>query len=434
MSLADRTSRQTSEAAAPAAPVTAVAQPDLPADTDATGQPRTIVFVLGTLALLGPLSIDMYLSGLPAMTNDLGTSASLAQLSLSACLVGLALGQLVAGPISDVIGRRAPVLVGLIAYMVAAFLCMIAPNIEALIAFRLLQGFAGAAGVVISRAVVRDLYSGIRAAQFFALLMLVNGLGPILAPLIGGQVLLFTSWRGIFGALVVFGGLIWLNAFRNLPETHAIANRSTAGVRATLGGFGRLLRDRTFAGYALVIGMAMGTMFAYVSGSSFVLQNIYGVSQQAFGLFFAITAVGFIGMSQINARLINVVPMRVMLTIGVCVNLLGASIMLLAINVFGLGLWGIIPGMFVVAVSNGMISPNATALALTDYPRMAGSASALLGLMTFAVGAIVAPIVGIAGEDTAVPLSLVIFACSVCGLAAFLGFVRHPGVPVAVVT
>jgi len=378
----------------------------------------TLVLVLMSLAILGPLSIDMYLPALPALQRDLGASASLAQLTLSACLLGLASGQLIAGPLSDVVGRRPPVLVGIAGFIVMSFLCSIAPNIESLILFRFLQGVAGSAGVVVSRAVIRDLYSGIRSSQMFSLLVLANGIGPILAPTLGGVILLATDWRGVFGVLVGLGVVIVGVAWRYLPETNQLEQRSTAGVRMTLSAFGMLLRDRSFVAYSLVMAMGMSTMFAHVAGSSFVLQNIYGVSEQVFAVLFGVIAIGYIGTSQLNARLINTVPMRTMLRLGVGFNLLGAIIVFLVVNVFDLGLWGLTAGLFLVAMSNGFIGPNVTALALNGYPRVAGSASAMLGLLTFASGAIVAPLVGIAGDQTAVPQTLVILGCSLIGVVA----------------
>lgn len=387
-------------------------------------RPAALVIILACLAIFGPLSIDMYLPGLPAIQADLSTSASLVQLTLSACLLGLATGQLVAGPISDAVGRRPPVMVGIVGFIVASLLCAVAPNIETLILCRFLQGFSAAAGVVISRAVIRDLFSGVRAAQFFSYLVLANGIGPIVAPTIGGAILVVTDWRGIFAIMVGLGMVLLLVAWTSLPETNWRESGTTAGLGATLSAFGTLLRDRVFVGYILIMGMGMGTMFAHIAGSSFVLQNLYGISEQLFAVLFAVIAVGYVGMSQVNARLITRIPMRWALMVGLTINLLGAVTVLTIVNALDLGAAGLVGGLFLVAVSNGLIGPNVTALALTDYPRMAGSASALLGLMTFAVGALVAPVVGLAGEDTAVPLSLVILGLSVTAWAAFLGLTR----------
>ena len=384
-----------------------------------------LVPILMSLAILGPLSIDMYLPALPALQRELGASASMAQLTLSACLLGLAGGQLIAGPLSDSIGRRPPVIVGMIGFTVMALACSLAPNVGLLILFRILQGLFGAAGVVISRAVIRDLYSGIRASQVFSLLVLANGAGPILAPTLGGMILIFTDWRGVFGVMVGLGLILLGVAWRFLPETSLVETRSQAGVRTTLQAFGVLLRDRLFMGYALVMGMGMCTMFAHVAGSSFIMQNVYGVSEQAFAILFGVIAIGYIGMSQVNARLIARVPMRSMLVLGVTLNLLGASLLFLEVNVAHAGLWALVGGLFLVAMSNGFIGPNVTALSLQEYPHMAGSASAMLGLLTFIGGAVVAPLVGIAGDHTAVPQSVVILSCSLVGALGCLYVTRR---------
>jgi DHA1 family bicyclomycin/chloramphenicol resistance-like MFS transporter len=303
--------------------------------------------------------------------------------------------------------------------------CSLAPNIELLILFRFLQGLFGSAGVVVSRAVIRDLYSGIRASQVFSLLVLANGAGPILAPTLGGLILLVTDWRGVFGVMVILGFILLGVAWRFLPETMQVETRSQAGVKATLGAFGILLRDRMFMGYALVMAMGMCTMFAHIAGSSFIMQNIYGVSEQAYAVLFGVIAVGFIGMSQVNARLITRVPMRSMLVVGVGLNLLGAVLVFLEVNVAHAGLWALVAGLFLVAMSNGFIGPNVTSLSLQEYPHMAGSAAAMLGLLTFIGGAAIAPLVGVAGDHSAVPLSITILGCSLVGAFACLFVTRR---------
>lgn len=385
-----------------------------------------LVPVLMCLAILGPLSIDMYLPALPALQRDLDASASLTQLTLSACLLGLASGQLIAGPLSDNIGRRPPVLFGMVGFTIMTLACALAPNIGLLILFRFLQGLAGAAGVVISRAVIRDIYEGVRASQMFSLLVLANGVGPILAPTLGGLILLATTWRGVFGVLVGLGLVLLAVTWRFLPETTQLETRSSAGIRTTLASFGTLLRDRTFVGYALVMAMGMSTMFAHVAGSSFVMQNIYGVSEQRFAVLFGLIAIGFIGMSQVNARLISRIPMKSMLIFGVGFNLLGALLVFTEVNVANAGLWALVAGLVLVAMSNGFIGPNVTSLALQGYPHMAGSASAMLGLLTFAGGAIISPLVGIAGDHSAVPQSLIILTCSLVGVTACTLVTRSP--------
>jgi DHA1 family bicyclomycin/chloramphenicol resistance-like MFS transporter len=251
-----------------------------------------LVVLLGALSAFGPLSMDMYLPGLPSMARDLSAPAWAAQLTITTSMLGLAGGQLVAGPISDALGRRRPLLTGVAAYAAASLLCALAPNIWILLFLRLVQGAAGAAGIVIARAIVRDLHEGIAAARVFALLMLVSGLAPILAPVVGGQLLHVTDWRGIFVALAGIGAVLVLAAWWALGETLAPRARHGGGLAATLSVFGGLVRDRAFLGYTLAMGLSFGAMAAYIAGSPFVLQNIYGVSPQLFSLLFALNAVG----------------------------------------------------------------------------------------------------------------------------------------------
>src|SRR5437763_10722880 len=264
-----------------------------------------LVFILGALTAFGPLSIDMYLPALPSLSRDFGTGASQAQLTLSACLLGLALGQVIAFPISDAQGRRRPLLFGLAADTLASLLCVVAPSVFVLVALRFVQGCAGAAGIVIARAIVRDLYSGVAAARFFSLLMLVNGLAPILAPIFGGLLLRFTSWRGVFIVLAIIGTLLLLAAATGLGETLPPERRQSGGVLATITTFRQLLANRSFMGYALSCGLAFAAMFAYIAGSPFVLQEIYGLSPQLFSVIFGTNALGLETASQLNGRLVG---------------------------------------------------------------------------------------------------------------------------------
>jgi DHA1 family bicyclomycin/chloramphenicol resistance-like MFS transporter len=382
------------------------------------------VFILGALTAFGPLSIDMYLPALPSLSQDFGTGASQVQLTLSACLLGLALGQTIAGPLSDTLGRRRPLLAGLTAYALASLLCVVAPSVWALVALRLVQGAAGAAGIVIARAVVRDLHSGVAAARFFSLLMLVNGLAPILAPLFGGLLLRFTSWRGVFIVLAIIGTLLLLAAATGLRETLPPERRQSGSICTTITTFGRLLSDGSFVGYALSCGLAFAAMFAYISGSPFVLQDIYGLSPQLFSVMFAINALGLVVAGQVNGRLVGRVPPIRLLTAGLVATATGGTALLSVVAIGGIGLIGILPSLFVVVSSLGFVLPNATALALSNYPRTAGSASALVGVLQFAIGAAAAPLVGAFGARTALPMSVVIATLGVSALAVFMLLVR----------
>jgi len=389
-------------------------------------KPRRVqlVFILGALTAFGPFSIDMYLPALPSLSRDFGTGAAQTQLTLSACLLGLALGQVIAGPISDALGRRRPLLVGLAAYALASLLCVVAPSVYALVALRFIQGFAGAAGIVIARAIVRDLHSGAAAARFFSLLMLVNGLAPILAPIFGGLLLRYTSWRGIFIVLAIIGTLLLLATATGLGETLPPVRRQSGGVSATKTTFRQLLADRPYMGYALSCGLAFAAMFAYISGSPFVLQDIYGISPQLFSVIFGMNALGLVIAGQVNGRLVGRVAPARLLVVGLIANATGGMALLSVVTIGGIGLVGILPSLFVVVASLGFVLPNATALALQDHPRIAGSASALLGVLQFSIGAAAAPLVGAFGARTALPMSVVIATLGCSALLAFMLLVR----------
>lgn len=373
--------------------------------------PLKIILVLGGLSAFAPLSIDMYLPALPRLTVDLATTASAAQLSLTACLIGLAAGQLVAGPISDVLGRRRPLLVGLAGYTLASLLCAFAPSIWVLVALRLIQGLCGAAGIVIARAVVRDLRSGPAAARLFAALMLVSGVAPILAPTLGAQLLRVTSWHGIFVVLTLLGAVLAASAALVLPETRPAVGRATGGIGTTLRAFRTLATDRGFLGYALGLGLMGAALFAYISGASFVLQDSYGLSPQAFGLVFGANSLGIVGASQVSARLAARVRPARLLAVGQLIGLFGGIALLVAV-LSGAGLHLVLPALFVVIASVGVVMPNATALAMAEHGAIAGSASAVLGTFQFVVGAAVAPLVGLAGQGSAVPMAVLMAACT----------------------
>ena len=373
---------------------------------------------LGALSAFGPLSIDMYLPSLPILAKGLHTSTSLAQFSLTACLLGLAVGQLVAGSQSDIRGRRIPLLIGLVSYTIASLLCALSPSIWALILLRFIQGFAGAAGMAISRAVVRDLYSGSEMIKFFSLLMMINGIAPIFAPIIGGQLLQFTSWRGVFLVLSLVGLVMLLTVFFTLPETLSRQRRSPVGLKNTLATFRALLSDRVFMGYALPQGLVMAAMFAYISGSPFVIQNIFGASPQMFSLFFAINGLGIIIASQITGRLASRIKGTKLFLSGLVLASIG-GISLLTMILIGAGLAAILIPLFVVVSSVGVVSTAGSSLAMENYGHSAGSASALLGLFSFVIGAIVAPLVGLGGGNTAVPMGIVIAVTEVGAVLSY---------------
>jgi DHA1 family bicyclomycin/chloramphenicol resistance-like MFS transporter len=384
-----------------------------------------MLVILGALAAFGPLSNDTYLSALPSIGSDLDASAASVQLTVTACLLGLASGQLVAGPLSDRLGRRRPLLVGLGGYTVVSLLCALAPSVWALIALRLAQGLCGAAGIVIARAIVRDLHEGAAAARVFALILVVTGLAPILAPIAGAAVLQVSTWRGIFVALAGVGAVISLATFVGLRESLPRERRRSDGLRRTLSVFGGLLHDRWFIGHGLATGLVFGAMFAYIAGSPFVLQEIYGLSPVEFSLVFGLNALGIVTVSVLGSRIVGRVGPRVLLTVGLLESCVGAGLLVLAI-VLDLGVVAVCLALFLVVSAVGLVSPNATALALTEHPETAGSASALLGLLQFVVGAVAAPLVGVAGADDALPMAITIAVLAGAALGQFV-LLTHVG-------
>ena len=377
-----------------------------------------LALLLGGLTAFAPLSIDMYLPCLPALGGDLSAGASAVQLTLTACLAGLAVGQLVAGPLSDKLGRRRPLLAGVGAYTLASALCAAAPTVWALAGLRFVQGATGAAGIVIARAIVRDTHDGIALVRFFSMLMLVTGLAPILAPVIGGQVLEVTSWRGIFLVLAAIGAVLFVSATVGLRETLPPERRREGGIRATARTMAGLLRDRHFAGFALAGGLAFGAMFTYIAGSPFVLQEIYGASPQAFSAVFAVNSIGIVAFGQLNGRLAGRVEPLTMLRIGVTTMAIAGCVLFAVVAIGSLPLAALLVPLWVLVASMGLVFPNTTALALAGHPEVAGSASALLGVLQFVIGAAAAPLAGIAGTGTAVPMGATMAALSLASLAA----------------
>jgi DHA1 family bicyclomycin/chloramphenicol resistance-like MFS transporter len=416
------------EATPVSAPEPAPAAPSAPVPPGARRSVGLLVtLILGGLTAVPPLSMDMYLPALPEVTDSLHASAATVQLTLTACLAGMAFGQLVVGPMSDKWGRRRPLIAGLLVYVVATAVCAFAPTIELLVAFRLLQGLAGAAGIVISRAVVRDLYDGMAMARFFSTLILISGVAPVIAPVIGGQVLRITDWRGVFYVLTAVGIVLTVVVWRLLPETLEPERRHGGGVAEALRTMRGLLADRVFTGYMLAGGFIFAALFAYVAASPFVIQEIYGASPQTFSILFGVNSVGLVAVSQINGKiLVGRVSLDKVLAVGLAIiTAAAAALLLMATGVFGeVGLVPMAVGMFVLVSAMTLCLPNTNALALMRTRHAAGSASALLGASSFLVGAIASPLVGIAGEHTAVPMAVVQLACALVAVGCFMGLCR----------
>ncbi len=382
-----------------------------------------LLVLLGSLTAIGPLSLDTYLPALPEMTRDLAASQAQVQLSLTTCLIGMALGQLVTGPLSDRWGRRLPVLVGVGAYALLSLVCALAPSAPALAAARFFQGFAGGMGTVVARAVVRDLYAGRAAAKYFSRLVLVFGLAPMAAPALGGLILRLGDWRGIFVALTVIGALLAVAVAWRLPETLPVTRRATGGLAAIAAAGRTLLTDRVYLGYALTQGLAFAGLFGYLSGSSFVLQDVFGLSVGAFTLVFGVNALAFVAVGQLNARLLDRYDPRPLLVAGLVIGLLAGLGVVTGALLDAPPL--VIVALFVLLGSLGMVMPNGTALALDRHAAHAGTAAALLGGIQAVVAAGAASLVGLAGEGSALPMAVVMSGAAAGSLLVVLTLARH---------
>ena len=381
--------------------------------------------ILGGMCALGPASMDIYLPGLPTVSRDLGVSPSTVGLTVTTFLIGMGAGQVIMGPLSDVFGRRRPLFAGIVVYVLATIVCASAPSAYVLIGARLVQGAGAAAGLVIARAIVRDLYSGSAAARYFSRLVLIMGMAPAVAPLIGGQLLRVTSWRGVFVAVLALGLALVGAAVVWLPETLTRERRRHGGLNETLRTFRVLLRHRAFVGYGVTLGIGAGVVIAYVAGAPFVIEDVYGHSPQFFSVLFGLNAVGMIFASQVNAHLVERIDPRRLLVAAIS-GLLVAGLVLVVATLMHLGLWAVAPCLFVLMATWGVIPANLIALALNDHPSAAGSASALLGLFQYGIGGMMAPLVGIGGQTSGLPMALVILGLSACALVSVTVLTQAP--------
>ena len=379
-----------------------------------------MVVVLGLLVALGPLTIDMYLPALPRIAEDYSVSSSVVQLTLAGTLAGLALGQLVIGPLSDSLGRRKPLMAGVVLHMLASLACLFAPNIWVLGGARSLQGVGAAATMVVAIAIVGDLFADSTAATVMSRLMLVLGVAPVVAPSLGAAVLLRFSWHWVFAVLVLLAGLLLLLAVLALPETLPVSHRRPLKVRGILSTYGELLRDSRFVILVLVAALGMSGLFAYVAGASFVLQGRYGLDQQAFALVFGAGAIALIGATQFNVVLLRrFTPQAITVWALVASSVFGVVFLGLAAADVG-GLTAFLAPIWAILAAMGLVIPNAPAVALTRHPDAAGTAAALLGAAQFGLGAAVAPLVGVLGNGE-LALAAVMTVGSVIALLALLG-------------
>jgi DHA1 family bicyclomycin/chloramphenicol resistance-like MFS transporter len=372
---------------------------------------RTIL-ILGALSAFGPLAIDFYLPAFPAMALAFGTDEKHVQLTLAAYFLGLSIGQLAYGPVADRFGRRIPLLTGVGLFTAASLACAYAPNLEWLIGARFIQALGGCAGMVISRAIVSDKCDAVGSAKVFSQLMLVMGLAPILAPMLGGLLVNTTGWQSIFLALTGFSALAGLAVALGLPESMP-AHLPRQPLSGALRQYARLLKEPVYLGHALTGGIAIAGMFSYIAGSPFVLIKLYGVPAEHFGWFFGANAAGFILVAQVNARLLAKRGPAFLLARAVWVYL-GAGLTLLGVSALHTTqLWPLLIPLFICIASLGCILPNASACAMNGQGARAGSASAMLGCLQFSVAAGAAALVGILHDGSAMPMAMVISLCAI---------------------
>jgi len=371
------------------------------------GKQLWLTVFLGLMTAMAPLATDMYLPALPTVQVDFGITASLAQMTLTMTMIGMALGQIFAGPISDRYGRKWPLTAGMVVFTLSTVGCVWAQDIMVFLFFRFISGFAGASGIVIAKAIARDVCQGPELTKFFAMLMMVNGLAPIIAPVIGGQILLYTSWRGVFVVLVAIGifQLIATLIYKEtLPKDHRLA-----GLRESFAKFPMLLKNRYFLGHCLVQCFVFGAFFSYLAGSSFVFQNIFQVSPQMFSLIFGGIGAGLLFSGALPARLAGRVADVKMLHISLLVPLIGSVLLLLAFSA-RMGMVVILPVLFLTIVPLSVLGAASFSLALSRQGKNAGSASALIGFFSMILGGCMMPLVGIAGENTAIPMCVIMLS------------------------
>ena len=394
---------------------------------DADSSPARLRRLLPTLLLLltvfGPISMDLYLPALPALTLELDAATSVAQLTVTACLIGLAAGQLIAGPLSDRFGRRGILLIGILGYIVTSAVCAFAPTIEALIIARFVQGVAGGVGIVIAQAAGRDIYSGGALIRFYGRLTVVGGFAAIVGPLLGGVLNTVTDWRGLFLFLAMIGAGILIVTLIVFRETLPADRRARGGVSQTMRDYRTLIADRVYLGAVLNQGFLYAALFAYLAGSTFVLQEIYGLSPLGYAAAFGLNSAGFMVFGYVSGRAADRWSIPGTLTIGILVAGVGAA-GLLAAGLTPMPLWVVIVSLFLLASGVAISSPPATTLALAEYPTMAGTASSLLGMVRFGFGGVAAPLVGVAGATSILPLGVVTVGAVILAAVAFLLLVR----------
>lgn len=375
-----------------------------------------LILILGLLSAIGPFSIDMYLPGFPAIAKDLHTTVDAVSYSLASFFIGICFGQLLCGPLLDRFGRKLPLVVGLIVYVLASIGCALSPSIETLIVFRFFQALGGCVGMVAPRAIVRDVFPLDENAKVFSLLILVLGISPILAPTVGGYIIAVIGWNYVFVVLSAVALLILLAVILWLQESKQPDPTFSLHPKPILTSFISVLTEPQFYTYALAGGVSSAGLFAYLSGSPFVFMELYGVSEQQYGWIFAIIAAGLITSSQVNNVLLNKFKSeQLMMTIQILQTIFG--VLLFAGTAFDvLGLYGTIGMIFLFLSCQGFSFPNSAALSMAPFSKEAGSASALMGAIQMGLGSFAAAAVGLLQAKTALPMTGVMAACIVLGL------------------
>lgn len=381
---------------------------------------RTVL--LGVLSAFGPLSMDMYLPALPEVASQLHTTSAAGQLTITSCIFGLAAGQIIVGPLSDRWGRKLPLLAGVGLFTLTSFLIPFTTSIWPLIILRLFQGIGGSAGQVLSRAVARDLFSGPQLGRFLGILMSINGIFPIIAPLLGGAVLSFTDWRGVFVILGAIGLILFLWTWWGLPETLP-ADRRTATGFAAFTQMSELFKDRPFMGYMLSQGFVYGALYVYISGSAFAFETVFHFSPQVFSIIYAINGAGMIVATQFAARGLNDQNGRKILGGSILTAAIASTLLLFGISQWPSGL--LLAGGLVIIISLvGAVNTTATTLALGNEAQHAGAASALLGLGMNAIGGLMSPVVGLFGTRSSLPMVALIMVCEWIAFLFLVGLTR----------
>ncbi|GAA2260496.1 Bcr/CflA family drug resistance efflux transporter [Streptomyces ruber] len=392
---------------APEVRATAPSPPSAASPPPSKGTAAGLVAVLAALTSVAPLATDMYVPGFPDMGDALGASSSAVQLTMTAFLAGLVVGQLLFGPLSDGLGRRRLLLGGTAGFVLFSLVCAVAPNVGVLIAARFLQGVAGAAGMVLARAVLTDRFHGADLPRYFAVLSQIMGVAPIAAPVLGGAILSVSTWRAVFAVLTVIGVLLLLAVLRKVPETLPPERRHGGGLAATFRAMGALLGRRAFMGYVLVLALVSAAMFAYIGGSSFVFENLHGVSSGMYSLVFAVNAVGMLIAGFLFSRLAGRVRLITLLVTGVGVAALGALAQTVLVLTAGETLAGTWITLFVTLCGVGLVFPSTMSIGQALARDTPGAASALLGGLQFLFGAVASPLVGVFGEDSSLPMALI---------------------------